>query len=141
MIEPPLKDSRWEHRLRQLFEKWRAEDRRAVPSFDHVLRRGNSVPSRVEPASRWKHAIGLAAALVLFGFGVAYFAVRSQPDATPQADRSVGPLFTIDEPQPIPWQTTVLVTDWESPTAFLLPVRETTDLEAVDLSGLGRAGP
>ena len=131
MTERGMQNRSWEEKLKELFAQLRDEEERAAPAFQDVLSRGGRSAGGEQPAAARKLLAGAAAALVLLALGIAHFAVRSQHDPAPLADQPPKPLCSSGEVMRIPWQSTVLLTDWQSPTSFLLHPEDIEDPDGV----------
>lgn len=101
-----------ENRLRDLFHELKHGDGEAAPPFEQIWQNTQGALQRDRLRSKMRRVSAIAAAVVLLGVvgGVIF---KSLGPATPSA---------ID----VPWDSAVLISEWQAPTDFLLQTPEIT---------------
>ncbi len=105
-MKPDLDDNQY----RQLFRDLKAEDERAAPGFAPLWRAATVRATSERRGPAWWRPAGAIAALVVAGIGVTLF---RGPTAPPLQSAAAPPA--------------ILITQWESPTDFLLQTASGAD--------------
>ena len=118
-----MKSNGEEQQLQQHFLDLRCEDERQSPPFNRqweaaLAQRGQAGGERglLPVAAR---AVAVAVLLTLAGFF--YFSQQASRLPGLARDASLDSVFPESQPPDLPWQTVVLIYQWQSPTDFLLP--------------------
>lgn len=100
-----------DQKIRQAFAELKRDEERNAPNFDKVWAAASSDAANNRRRRFFLRVIATAAGFMLFG-AVAWL-INSQPE-------HVSAPSTRNLPSGLPWQSTVLISQWRSPTDFLL---------------------